>query len=76
MSQELLKAVEAVRLPIPGMCLILPLLERPPAVGADEASGVELVAHGGDDGSLDLLRADTALVLGWWVIWRGESINE
>ena len=66
--EELLKAVEAVGLPIPGVCLVLPLLEGTPAVGADKTPWMKLVAHGCDDSSVDHLGADTALVLGWWVI--------
>ena len=68
MSQQLLEAVKAIRFPVPGVCLVLPLLEGPPAVGADEALGMELVPHSRDDSTLDQLGADTALVLGWWVI--------
>ena len=68
--QQLLEAVKAIRFPVPGVCLVLPLLERPPAVGADEALGMELVPHSRDDSTLDQLGADTALVLGRRVIWN------
>ena len=70
MSQQLLKAVEAVRLPVPRVCLVLPLLERPPAVGADEAPGVELVPHRRDNSVLARLGADTTFILGWRVVWN------
>ena len=69
-AQQLLKAVEAIRFPVPGICLVLPLLEGTPAVGADEALGVELVPHRRDDSTLTGLRADTALVLGRRVVWN------
>ena len=52
MTQQLLEAVEAVRFPVPGVCLVLPLLEGTPAVGADKALGVELVPHRCDDSAL------------------------
>ena len=68
MSQQLLKTVKAIRFPVPGVCLVLPLLEGTPAVGADKTPWMKLVAHGRDDSSVDHLGADTALVLGWWVI--------
>ena len=70
MPQKLLEAVKAVRFPIPGICLVLPLLEGSPAVGADEALGVELVPHRRDDSALARLGADTALVLGRRVVWN------
>jgi len=63
-TQQLLKASKAVRLAISWACLVLPVLELLPAVGADKALGVELVAHGSDDPALDKAIAYTALVLG------------
>ena len=68
MPEKLLKASEAVRFVIPGVCLVLPVLELLPAVGADKALGVELVPHGRDDPALDQMGADTALVLHNWII--------
>ena len=58
MPKQLLKASKAVRLEVPGVCLVLPVLELLPAVGADKALGVELVPHGRDDPALDHVRAD------------------
>ena len=69
-AQQLLKAVEAVRLPVPGMGLVFPLFEWTPAVGADKALGVELVPHGRDNSALARIVADTTLVLGWGVICK------
>ena len=70
MAQQLLEAVEAIRFPVPGVCLVLPLLEGPPAVGADEAPGVELVPHRRDNSVLTRLGADTTLILGGRVVWN------
>ena len=66
--QQLLKAVKAIRFSVPGICLVLPLLEGTPAVGADKALGMELVPHSCDDTTLAGLRTDTALVLGRRVV--------
>ena len=63
MAEKLLKASEAVRFVIPGVCLVLPVLKLVPAVGTYKALGVELVPHGRDDPALDQMGADTALVL-------------
>ena len=63
-TQKLLKASKAVRLAISWICLVLPVLELLPAVGADKALGVELVAHGSDDPALDHAGAHKTLILG------------
>ena len=73
MAQQLLEAVEAIRFPVPGVCLVLPLLEGTPAVGADEALWVELVPHSRDHSALTQLGADTALVLRRRVVWNINS---
>ena len=67
-AKQLLKAVVAVRLAIPGICLVLSALKLLAAVGAGEALRVELVAHGRDDPALDHVRAHKALVFNWWII--------
>ena len=51
-SQKNLEALETVRFALPGVCLVLPLSELAPAVGADEALRVELVPHRRDDSAL------------------------
>jgi hypothetical protein len=63
MPKQLLKAAEAVRLAISWVCLVLPVLELLPTVGADKALWVELVSHGGDDSALDHLGAHKTSVL-------------
>ena len=68
--QQLLEAVKAIRFPVPRVCLVLPLLEGPPAVGADEAPGVELVPHRRDNSVLTRLGADTTLILRWRIVWN------
>ena len=70
MSQQLLKAVKAIGFPVPGVCLVFPLLEGPPAVGAHEAPGVELVPHRRDNSVLARLGADTTLILRWRIVWN------
>ena len=63
-SQELLEALVAVLLGLV-VRLVLAVLEALPAVGADEALGVELAAgEGGDDPAADAIPAHLALVLG------------
>ena len=68
MPQQLIKALQTVRLPVPGVGLVLPLLELTSAVGADKALGVKLVSHGSDHSSIDHLRANTTPVLGRRII--------
>ena len=63
MPEQLLKAAEAVGLAISWVCLVLPVLELLPAVGADKALRVELVAHGRDDPALDHVGAHKTSVL-------------
>ena len=49
--EQLLEALVAIGLAV-GVALEAALLELPAAVRADEALGVELVRHGGDDAAL------------------------
>ena len=51
-SEKYLEALETVGFAFPGICLVLPLSELSPAVGADEALGVELVPHRCDNSAL------------------------
>ena len=51
-SKQNLEALKTIRFSFPRVGLVLPLLELPPAVGADEALRVELVPHGRDDSPL------------------------
>jgi hypothetical protein len=61
-SQQLLKAEEAVRLALT-VTLEHTLLELLPAVGAHKAFWVELLCHGSDHTTNNHLPADAALVL-------------
>ena len=61
--QQLLEALVAVGHAL-GVRLEGALLELLAAVGADEALGVELVAHGRDDAAADPLAAHVAFVPG------------
>ena len=70
MPQQLIKALQTVRLPVPGVGLVLPLLELTSAVGADKALGVKLVSHGSDHSPLYQPGADTAVILGPGIIWN------
>ena len=51
-SQKNLEALETVRFALPRVCLVLPLSELAPAVGADKALRVELVPHSRDHSAL------------------------
>ena len=51
-SQKNIEALETVRFSLPGVCLVLPLSELAPTVGADEALWVELVPHSRDHSAL------------------------
>ena len=68
MAEQLLKASKAVRLVIPGVCLVLPVLELLPTVGADKALGVELVPHGCDDPALDHVGAHETCIPNHWFV--------